>query len=254
MNQPSCQPRHPPTRRTEPRLISAIIRSGLALFDDWLTGVREGSAHLLTGGPGTGKSTIALHFAATALERGQRVAMVVSARASDVKSHARYMGVDLDTPLRDGRLLLLRYRADLVHTATHAVSPSQAVAELDGLVTRHAPARIVIDGLAPIVSRPAPLAAVSSLAALLERGSATSLLTFSEDLSDGYDRGVEPIVQASAFVVRLATEADGVRRAELVNLRYPAPLMSATRFIIRPGVGVVGEHAVRAERVSLRIP
>jgi KaiC/GvpD/RAD55 family RecA-like ATPase len=253
--QPSCQPRHPATRRTETRLISGIIPSGVAFVDDWLAGVREGGAHLLTGGPGAGKSTLALHFADCALERGQRVAMLVTARAAHLRAHAAYLGIDLDAPLRDGRLLLLRYRPDLVHRMTHAASPMEVIAELATLLEQHAPSRVVVDGVGPLIPRAAsPAAAAAAFAAALGQSPATSLLTFSEDLTDGYDRGIEPIVQACSFIVHLTAEGGGVRRADLVNLRYPAPLANSARFVIRPGIGIVGDHAVRGDRVSLRIP
>ena len=109
--------------------------------------------------------------------------------------------------------------------ATQAVSPTQ----VDGgpRTAHHAalPARIIIDTFSPFVSGSAPVApVVVALAAFLEQSGSTSLLTFPEDLSDGYDRSLEPIVQASAAVIRLASEDAGVRRAELLSLRYPPPL------------------------------
>jgi hypothetical protein len=181
--------------------------------------------------------------------------MLVHSRADDVKSHAKYIGIDLDTPLRDGRLLLLRYRSDFVHSATQAVSPTQVTADLERLITPLGPARIIIDTFSPFVSGSAPVApVVVALAAFLEQSGSTSLLTFPEDLSDGYDRSLEPLVQASAAVIRLTSEDAGVRRAELLSLRYPPPVATAMRFVVRAGVGVVGEHAVRTERLTLRVP
>jgi KaiC/GvpD/RAD55 family RecA-like ATPase len=241
---------------TGDRTIRGIIRSGVALLDDWLTGVRDGGLHLLTGGPGSGKSTIALHFADAGLCRGERVAMLVHAHADDVKAHARYLGVDLETPLRDGRLLLLRYRSDFVHRANHSASADQTVADLARVVLPHAPTRIVIDTFSPFVMSGAPPVGpvVAALADLLERSGSSSLLTFPEELSAGYDRNLEPLVQSTAAVIRLVREDADVRRAELVSLRYPAPSAATRRFVIRAGSGVVAEHAVRAERLTLRVP
>ena len=105
------------------------------------------------------------------------------------------------------------------------------------------------------MSGASPLAPiVAALAAFLEQSGSTSLLTFPEELSAGYDRSLEPLVQASSAIIRLASEDAGVRRAELLNLRYPPPASATARFIIRAGVGIVGEHAVRAERLTLRVP
>src|SRR5262245_61137538 len=156
-----------------------ILRSGVALLDDWLAGVRDGGVHLLTGGPGSGKSTLALLFADAGLRGGESVALLVHSRADDVKAHARHLGIDLKTPLRRGRLLLLRYRSDFVHAATHAVSSEQVVADLDRIITAHRPTRIVIDTFSPFVALAPPVApAVAALTELLERTGATSFLTF----------------------------------------------------------------------------
>jgi circadian clock protein KaiC len=235
--------------------IPGIIPSGIALLDDWISGVRDVGAHLLTGGSGSGKSTLALQFANVALSRGEPVAMLVNARVDDVKSHARYLGMNLIPPLRDGRLLLLRYKPDFVHRAQHAVSSDQVVADLARLVAPHGPRRIVIDSISPFVAGPAPVRpAVVELANWLERIGSTSLLTFPEDLSEGYDRDLEPLVQNAAAVIRLVREDADVRRAELVSLRYPAPATASRQFVIRERTGIVAERAVRDERISLRMP
>jgi circadian clock protein KaiC len=241
--------------KREGSAISGIIPSGIALLDDWIDGVRDDGVHLLTGGSGSGKSTIALQFADAALRRGEPVAMLVNARVDDVKSHARYLGLNLVPPLRDGRLLLLRYRPDFVHRAAHAVSSDQVVADLSRIVAPHTPARIVIDTISPFMTGPAPIRpVVVELADWLGRIGSSTLLTFPEDLSGGYDRDLEPLVQNAAAVIRLVREDADVRRAELVSLRYPAPATASRRFVIREDAGIVAERTVRDERISLRMP
>src|SRR5262249_5831197 len=146
--------------------------------------------------------------------------------------HARYLGVDLDTPLRDGRLLLLRYHSDFVRRTAHAVSPEQAVADLERVVSAHRPSRLVIDTFSPFVAGAPPIApVVVALTEMLERSAATTLLTFPEDLSAGYDRSLEPLVQSAAAVVRLVQEDAQVRRAELLSLRYQPPAATTIHFV-----------------------
>jgi KaiC/GvpD/RAD55 family RecA-like ATPase len=240
--------------KREGEVARSIISSGVALLDDWLSGVREGGAHLLTGGTGSGKSSIALHFADAGVRRGQSVVMLVHGRADDVKSHARYLGLELDAPLRDGRLVLLRYRSDFVYQAAHAVSPEQVVADLARIISPHKPARLIIDTLSPLVTDGPPAGLVmSALAELLEQAGSTTVLTYPEDLSPGYDRNLEPIVQSAAAVIRLTREDSNIRRAELVNIRYPAPAASAVRFVVRRDVGIVTEHPIRGDRAVLRM-
>jgi circadian clock protein KaiC len=239
--------------KREGSAISGIIPSGIALLDDWISGVRDVGTHVLTGGSGSGKSAIAIHFVDAALKRGEPAAMLVTARSDDVRSHARFLGVNLDPPLRDGRLLLLRYRSDFVQRATHAASSEQVVGDLASLLAPHSPARIVIDSVAPFLGRAAVAHSIAvELAAWFDRIGSSTLLTFPEDLSAGYDRNLEPIVQAASAVIRLAREDADVRRAELVNLRYAAPAAAIRRFVIREDAGVVAERPVRDERLTLR--
>ena len=231
------------------------MHSGVPLFDDWLAGVRDGGLHLLTGGPGSGQSTVALEFADAGLRRGEPVAMVVHARAADVLSHAQYIGVELRKPLRDGRLLLLRYRPDFLEHASHAGAPDDVITDLERLVASHRPRRIVIDTFSPLVSvGPPVIGAATALAHLLERTKTASLLTFPEELAEGYDRSLEPIVQNAAVVIRLVREDADVRRAELLSSRAPSPEVATKRFVIREGRGVVSDHAIRTERLTLRAP
>jgi hypothetical protein len=88
---------------------------------------------------------------------------------------------------------------------------------------------------------------------MFERFAVTSLLTFPEDLAAGYDRSLEPLVESAAAVIRLAHAAGDVRRAELLSIRYPAPSAATRRFVIRQGVGIVAEHALRPDRLTLRV-
>ena len=233
-----------------------IIPSGVALLDDWLSGVRAGATHLLTGGSGSGKSAVALSFADAALRRDEPVALLVDACADDVKRHAAFLGVDLDTPLRDGRLLLLRYRADFVSRQTYSATPTDVVNDLEHIIAAQSPACIVIDSFVPFVSGPAPVGQwIVALVAFLERSAATKLLTFPEDLSSGYDRTLEPLVQSAAAVIRLRHAGAGLRHAELVNLRDAPPRATTVQFVVRERVGIVAEHAVRGgERLTLRVP
>ena len=231
-----------------------IIPSGVALLDDWLTGFREGGAHLVTGGTGSGKSSLALHFADAGARRGQSVVMLVHGRADDVMSHARFLGLKLDAAVRDHRLILLRYRSDFVHRAAHAVSPEEVVSDFARIISPHRPARLIIDTVSPLVTAGLPVGLVTSaLADLLEHTGSTALLTFPEDLSAGYDRNLEPLVQGAAAVIRLTREDANVRRAELVNIRYPAPSASVVRFVVRRDVGIVTDHPVREDRAVLTV-
>lgn len=214
-----------------------MIRSGIAPLDDVFGGMREDSYFLLTGGPGSGKSTWCLHFADSGFRIGERVAMLVHSRRADVLSHADYLGIDLKTPLRDGRLLLLRYRADFARRIANALSAERVIDDLRRLVGVHRPKRVVIDSFAPLLDDgSAAGVAASALAEHLERLGCAALLTYPGDVRAGYDRRLEPLVQGAAGVLRLAREAGtGFHVADALSVRNGAPRAATARFIIRPG-------------------
>lgn len=238
-----------------PSSVGEIVRSGVALFDEWLGGVRDGGVHLLTGGPGSGKSSLAFHLADAGCRQRERVVMLVHARTDDVKAHARWLGIDLETALENGTLLLLRYRADFMKAVSHAVCSDDIVADLDRVIAPHRPTRIVIDTFSPFLLAPPPVApTVVALVELLRRTGATSLLTFPEDVENGYDRTLEPLMSEAAAVIRLMREDNDVRRAEVLNIRYQAPESGTARFVIRQETGIAIEHPLRLERLALRVP
>jgi KaiC/GvpD/RAD55 family RecA-like ATPase len=171
---------------------------------DLLARLVPGRIHVLVGGPGTGKTALCLRFLTAGLAAGEHAAMLVMARGADVKAHAQRIGLELDGALRFERLMLLRYRPDFGERRARAASPIQAIEELERLLSSVQPSRIVIDSFAPLLGdEPGSSHAIAALAAYLERSGATSLLTYPEDVSNGYDRRLEPVMQSAAAILRL---------------------------------------------------
>jgi hypothetical protein len=158
--------------------------------------------------------------------------------------------MDLRKPLIDGRLMLLRYRSDFAYRAARAVAVERVIEELQRTIAPHRPVRIVIDSFAPLVAGQPPVGpVVSALAELLEESGACSVLTFPEDLTAGYDRNLEPIVQSAAALIRLSREEGDSRRAELLSIRYPSQAQPAVRFAIRQRASIADGRA-RPDRLS----
>jgi KaiC/GvpD/RAD55 family RecA-like ATPase len=211
-----------------------MTRSGLAPFDTLVDDVRPGATYLLTGGSGSGKTSCALLFASAGLDRGERVAMVGFGRRDAVLSHAEYLGIDLLTPLRDERLLLLRYRSDFARRIANALSAEPALDDLRRLLGEHRPKRVVIDSVSPLLDDGTPSAlAPTGVVELLERLAAMALVTYPGDLRPRIDRRLEPLVQSAAAVLHLEREENGVHRLEVVTVRGPAVRATASRFILR---------------------
>jgi KaiC/GvpD/RAD55 family RecA-like ATPase len=163
-----------------------------------------GRIHVLLGAPATGKTELCLRFLAAGLAAGERAAFLFMTRGADLKAHARRLGIDLDDALRSERLMLMRYRADFGERCARTASPAPAIEELERLFTSVRPSRIAIDSFAPMLGEEAGGGyAMAALAAWLERSGATSLLTYPEDVSRGYDRRLEPVMQNAAAILRL---------------------------------------------------
>ena len=99
-----------------PRLIAAehrpgfdptvVVTSGNAALDDLMGGgVPAGSSTLLIGPAGTGKSSIAVQFAAAAAERGERAALFLFDESlHTLLTRSRKLGIDLAPHLEAGRV------------------------------------------------------------------------------------------------------------------------------------------------------
>jgi len=121
---------------------SGSISSDVPELDKLLGGgLERGTSTLLSGGPGTGKSTISAQYAVAAARRGERAAMFLFDESA-VTMKKRLRGLDLDVePLMKSGLLTMQQidpaelsPGELLHTVTRTVSQERAsVVVLDSL-------------------------------------------------------------------------------------------------------------------------
>jgi len=227
-----------------------MLHSGIAPLDR-LGGLIPGRLHLLTGGPGTGKSTACYHFLQAGLQSGDSVALLTLERLSDLLSHTRRTGLHLEAAVRSKQLGLLRFRPDFTRHLSSSASPYRVIDDLWRLIVELKPTRLVIDPLSPFLTdSTASGAALAALAQLLDGFGVTTLLTFGNDISSGYDARLSAIVQHAALVVHLAREAERVLRMQIVQDRtHPAPA-SSVRFELRDA-GLILLPDMLMERVTV---
>jgi circadian clock protein KaiC len=118
------------------------VSSGVAALDALLGGgLERGTSTLLTGAPGTGKSTIAAQFAVAAARRGERAAMFLfdESTATLVK-RMKSLSIDIEPLVESGSLSIQQIDpaelspGEFIHIVSHAAAAEQAtVVVIDSL-------------------------------------------------------------------------------------------------------------------------
>ncbi|MEO5770979.1 MAG: circadian clock protein KaiC [Burkholderiaceae bacterium] len=117
------------------------LGTGIGALDGMLggAGVFRGSSILVSGSPGTGKSSVAALFAHAACLRGERCLLFVYEESSaQLMRNMRSIGVDLAPWVARGLLLIHAARPTLMGLEQHLV-------QMHELVTQHRPAVVVVD-------------------------------------------------------------------------------------------------------------
>ena len=119
------------------------ISTGIPELDAMLgaKGYHRGSSILASGGAGTGKSSIAAHFADAACRRGERAAIFLFEEgASQFIRNMRSIGLELEPWVRKGRLQIHAWRPTLFGFEMHLATMQRHVMTFE-------PAVVVIDPL-----------------------------------------------------------------------------------------------------------
>ena len=195
-------------------------QTGVATLHDLLGGALPGRIHLITGGPGSGKTSVCLHFLREGMVRAERTALVTLDRPRDLQSHAGAIGHDIRASVRDGRLTILRYDARFAPRLAATASAGTIVNELHQALTladlrqmapAQTPLRIAIDPISPFLSEGITTgAALSALVDALEETNATVMMTWTGDVSASTDRRVERLIERAAVILKLDRVAGAV--------------------------------------------
>jgi KaiC/GvpD/RAD55 family RecA-like ATPase len=229
-------------------MIHPKTQTGVATLHDLLGGALPGRVHLLTGAPGSGKTSTCLHFLRAGMLQGERTAMVTLDRPTDLLSHARLLGHDLRASVRDGQLTLVRYDARFTARLASAASPAMIVSELQQMLTLadlrqmvrgDAPLRVAIDPIAPFLCEGvATGAALATLVDWLETMNATALLTWAGDLLSSSDRRMERLLERAAVILKLERRGGGRFEIDVIRARHAIANTPPVAFEIRPGFGL----------------
>lgn len=173
------------------------VSSGFGGLDSMLGGgVFRGSSTLITGAPGTSKTTLAGQFAESACRRGERTLFVSFDEGGErIRRNLTSVGIHLESHVKSGLLRLYSGRTDVNNPEEHLI-------RIAALLQEHRPSCMVIDPLSAI----ARTGALSSARAIGNRliykmrdHCVTAIIT---SLVDGDDP------QAEATELQISTIAD----------------------------------------------
>ena len=214
--------------------------SGIRPIDLRHGGVLPKRPFVISGNPGTGKSLACLEFLKKGLDHGERVLLITHDEPADVLASAAFLGLDIDRPMREERLVLLRFRPDFARQLCGAPSARGVFEELERHVASYPPSRIAIDSIVPFLDGGSASGhAIQSLIEFLDGTEATSLLTFPGDMVGLYDGRLEPVMHRSSAVFHLTTDKERNQRLESRKGRYGEDTAPAVSFRIVAGAGIV---------------
>jgi circadian clock protein KaiC len=125
---------------------SERVSTGLGSLDAMLGGgLARGSSTLITGAPGTSKTTLAGLFAEGACRRGEPTLFVSFDEGGErIRRNLTSVGIHLDAHVRSGVLHMYSGRTDMVNPEEHLI-------RISALIHEHQPRCMVIDPLSAIV-------------------------------------------------------------------------------------------------------
>ncbi|MBB3930926.1 circadian clock protein KaiC [Kaistia hirudinis] len=148
------------------------LPTGIARLDTMLGGgLFRGSSTLLSGAPGTAKTTLGTRFLAAVCERGERALGISFDEApKEIVRNVASVCTDLSAHLASG-LLRIHGMAD------RSAGPDEFVHEILDQIRRHAPRHVMIDPISIFTASPSSQSAVRRLTQFCKREGITVVLT-----------------------------------------------------------------------------
>ena len=173
------------------------VSTGFGALDAMLGGgLFRGSTALLTGAPGTSKTTLAGEFAASACARGERTLFVSFDEGGErIRRNLTSVGIDLDPHVRSGALRMYSGPTD-------ASDPEEHLLRIAAAILDHRPRCMVIDPLSAIARTGALSMARAAGNRLLCKVRDHNITAFVTALVEGDDP------QAEATELQISTMAD----------------------------------------------
>ena len=157
------------------------VSAGLDALDAMLggQGFYRGSSILLSGGAGTGKSSLAAHFVDATCRRGERcVYFLFEESPSQYMRNMRSIGIDLEAWMKDGRLHFHAARPALLGLEQHLVAMHRAIEQVR-------PSVVVVDPINDLMSVGTTNAVKATLLRLIDYLKTSHITAFFSSLTSG---------------------------------------------------------------------
>lgn len=196
------------------------ISTGLPRLDNMLHGgYHRGSNVLISGAPGTAKSTLAGLFAAAACSRGERTLYVsFDEGAGQISRNLKSVGINLAPCQKEG---LLR----IYSTRTRGPNVEDQFAALRRLILDHKPRCLVIDPLSALSTKVAHLASADATQQFLDFLKLQQITVVNTSLMDGLNMdeatatGISTIADTWIHVSYLVQDGERNRALTIVKSR-----------------------------------
>jgi circadian clock protein KaiC len=162
------------------KVTSERITSGLPRLDNMLRGgYYRGSSVLISGAPGTAKSTLSGLFAAAACKRGERTLYVsFDEGAAQIARNLGSVNIQLGSYLKSGLL-------EIYSTRTRGPNVEEQFGELRARVRAHHPSCLVVDPLSALSAKVAGAASADATKQFLDFLKGEGITVVSTSLIDG---------------------------------------------------------------------
>jgi len=231
---------------------SERVSTGIHGLDDMLggAGVYRGSSSLVSGAPGTGKSSIGASFAEAACERGERALMFAyEESSSQLLRNMASIGIDLGRWERQGLL-----RIDASRPTLHGLE--QHLVHMYGLVRDFKPSVVIVDPISNLTLDRDDRALKPMLMRLidyLKQQGVTALFTsltsdMAADVADS-QVGVSSLMDTWILLSNLASNGERTRTLQVLKSRGMPHSHQVREFVMGDhGVGLVDVY-LSGERV-----
>ncbi|EIK97065.1 KaiC domain-containing protein [Pseudomonas sp. M47T1] len=248
-----------------PRLVAAEHRahyersqlsSGIGGLDALLGGgIENGSSTLILGPAGTGKSLIAMVFAAAAVARGEKVALFIfDEELGLLFERMRYLGIDLEAMRASGAMVVEQVDAA-------ELSPGEFAHRVRSKVDEHQIKTVIIDSIngyqAAMIDEGSPVMHIHELLLFLNRrGAATFMTVAQQGLVGDMKAPVDLTYLADTVILLRYFEALGqVRRAmSVIKKRYGGHEATIREYKISGDGMTIGEPLHEFQGVLRGVP